>query len=193
MYKLIIGLLMVALGSVAQADWMDSASKVLTSSKTPSASEPAAADFSAGLVPALTGSLGVSSEQASGGLGALFGLAKNNVSSKDFATLSNVVPGMASLLSAAPEVGGGGGLLGSVDKYGKALSGAKQVYEQFSALGLDQSKIPQYMSVTTSYLQSEGGQAAVDIFKDGVRSLLTSVLRTLWPLTTSEFPRVGTS
>lgn len=180
---LVAGMLSVSSTAFA-ADWLGAANALLgeeSASTSAEAAAPATAqaiDFAAGLAPALTESLGVSSEQASGGLGALFGLAKDNLSSGDFSTLSKSVPGMDSLLSAAPEVAGAsdglGGLMSGAGKYGKAMTGAKEVYEQFSALGLDPAQVGQYMNITTSYLQSEGGQAAVDIFKDGVSALLAN-------------------
>lgn len=175
---------LVSISSVSSAaDWMGAASALLNDEAKAAPSQAAsttdqAIDFAAGLVPALSESLGVSSKQASGGLGALFGLAKDNVSAADFSTLSQSVPDMSSLLSSAPEVAGAGdsmgGLLGSAGKYGKAMTGAKEVYEQFSVLGLDASQVGQYMNIAMSYFQSEGGQAAVDIFSEGVSSLVAN-------------------
>ena len=188
---LFAGLLSISSFSVAEG-WLDALSGLFGGGQKDESSQPAASpaasspamttntaqttDFAAGLVPVLSKTLGVSSQQASGGMGALFGLAKSNVSAEDFSTLSQSVPSMSSLLAAAPEVAGGndnlGSLLGSAGKYGKALTGAKQVYEQFSALGLDTAQVGQYLNVAMSYFQSEGGQATADIFSDGVSSLM---------------------
>ena len=136
--------------------------------------------FSGGLVPALTETLGVTSEQASGGLGALFGLAKSSLQATDFSQLSESVPNMDSLLSAAPnqpQLGNASGnslnsMLESAGGYGKALAGAKDVYEQFSALGLNAEHVARYIDITSKYLSSEGGQSAVNLFTSGVGSLL---------------------
>lgn len=173
---------LVSMSSVSVAvDWMGVAGALVndeakTASSQASSTTAQTIDFAAGLVPALSESLGVSSRQASGGLGALFDLAKENVSAEEFATLSQSVPDMTGLLAAAPAVGGAndglGGLLGSAGKYGKALSGAKEVYQQFAALGLDAAQVGQYINIAMSYLQSEGGQATVDIFSEGVASLI---------------------
>ena len=185
MKKALLFASLVSMSSASLAvDWFGAVSALFedepntVSSQTTTPTTSSAIDFAAGLVPTLSDSLGVSSKQASGGLGALFGLAQENVSVSDFATLSQSVPGMSSLLAAAPQVAGGsdglGGLLGSAGKYGKAMTGAKQVYEQFAALGLDATQVGQYINIAMSYLQSEGGQAAVDIFNDGVASLLAN-------------------
>ncbi len=134
-----------------------------------------AMDFAQGLVPALTESLGVSETQASGGLGSLFGLAKDNLGKEDFASLAELVPDMDQLLKAAPALSGDssdalGSLMG--DK-AKALTGAKAVYDQFSELGLGTEHIAKYAEIVQGYLQSEGGQSAVDLFQQGVGSLLS--------------------
>ena len=51
------------------------------------------------LVSSLTDKLGVSSEQATGGAGAIFGYAKDNLDADDFASIAEGIPGMDGLLS----------------------------------------------------------------------------------------------
>jgi hypothetical protein len=125
---------------------------------------------------ALATSLNVSDQQAQGGMGALLGLAQSSLPVSDFSTLAELVPNVDGVLAAAPavesaDVGALGGLMASAGNYGKAAQGVKTVYEQFSTLGLSAAHIPQYISVATQYFQSEGGQAAVDIFTQGVSAL----------------------
>src|SRR5215217_3076753 len=55
------------------------------------------------LVAKLTKELSVTPEQAIGGAGALFGLAKSKLKPEDFLKVANVVPGMDGLLKAAPK------------------------------------------------------------------------------------------
>src|SRR5437660_6218248 len=55
------------------------------------------------LIGQLTKHLSVTPEQAAGGSGALFGLAKTKLKPEDFLKLSNAVPGMDDLLKAAPK------------------------------------------------------------------------------------------
>jgi len=54
------------------------------------------------LVGALTQQLGVTEQQATGGAGALFGLAKAKLSPDNFSQVASAVPGMEGLLQAAP-------------------------------------------------------------------------------------------
>ncbi len=134
------------------------------------------ADATGSLTDALTRGLGVSNEQATGGLGSLFGLAKATLDSGQFSKLSSAVPGMGELLKAAPEVEAKtkslGGLSSALGGYGEALQGASEVYAQFQSLGLDATAIPQYVDITNNYLNSSGGQSAVDLFTKGISSML---------------------
>lgn len=67
------------------------------------------------LVGQLTQGLSVTPQQATGGAGALFGLAKSKLSPADFGKIAAVVPGMDSFLKAAPSTGGGSGLSSLTD------------------------------------------------------------------------------
>ena len=65
-----------------------------------------------GLVDMLVHKLGVSPQQALGGAGAIFQAAKGNMNPQAFASLSQSVPGMSTMLGAAPSVSGASGLGG---------------------------------------------------------------------------------
>jgi hypothetical protein len=73
-----------------------------------------AAKASPDLVSALSKELGSTPEQAAGAAGSLFELAKSRLKPDDFAQISKAVPGMDSLLKAAPSVTGGAGGLGAI-------------------------------------------------------------------------------
>src|SRR5262249_49782470 len=75
-----------------------------------------------GLVGQLTSKLGVTPEQATGGAGAIFGLAKTKMSPADFSKLSGVIPGMDKFLGAAPAAGAAAG--GAAPAAGAAAGGA---------------------------------------------------------------------
>jgi hypothetical protein len=68
------------------------------------------------LIEQLVAGAGISQEPAEGGAGVLFGLVKDQLSSGDFSQVAQAVPGIDSLIGAAPsgESGGLGGLLGGV-------------------------------------------------------------------------------
>jgi hypothetical protein len=122
----------------------------------------------------LTSGLDVSPEQASGGLGSLFSVAQSSLSAQDFSSLSSYVPDMSSLLKAAPAVSenSSSSLLGSFGGMGDTLNASSKVASQFTSLGLSAEHIPQYISIINDYLQSQGGQQAVNLFSKGIAALL---------------------
>ena len=58
------------------------------------------------LIGSLTDLLGVSGEQATGGAGAVFREAKKNMDPGDYSKLLSAIPGIDSLIQAAPQVSG---------------------------------------------------------------------------------------
>lgn len=129
------------------------------------------------LTSMVTSQLGVTETQAQGGLGTLFGLAKSSLDSQEFSQLSGAIPNMDTLLAAAPaiseEAAGLTSLMGSAGKYGKALQGATQAYAQFKELGIGVDQIPQYVSVTNKFLESQGSDDAMTLLQKGLAALNT--------------------
>ena len=83
----------------------------------------------------ITKELKITPQQATGGAGALFGLAKTRLKPEDFSKLSSAVPGMDGLLKAAPKASSSG--LGSLGSALPAQAGALgAVAGQFKKLGL---------------------------------------------------------
>ena len=67
------------------------------------------------LIQDLVGKLGISEEQAKGGVGEIFNLAKEKLSDGDFSILANKIPGLDSIIGKKEEKEEkGGGLFGSV-------------------------------------------------------------------------------
>ncbi|MDU0354428.1 DUF2780 domain-containing protein [Paraglaciecola aquimarina] len=90
--------------------------------------------------------LGITQSQATGSLGSIFEYAKNNITEEQVSSLSNSLPGLDSLLSAAPSLSGSssadnanslGGLLGKAAEYSDSLSAIAGLQQQFESLGLD--------------------------------------------------------
>jgi Protein of unknown function VcgC/VcgE (DUF2780) len=184
----------------AQAGWLDSASDLLNSAsnavdtasevvETANTSETQVeqatntdmVSTAMELLPAITQNLGVTDQQASGGLGSLFQLAQNTLGEGDFSTLSDAVPNMQDLLGAAPEVSADAGtgdnglvgnLLNTAGQYSDTVKTANMVVQQFEALGLDPAMIPQYVQTINNFLQSTSGQQTVDLFAKGVSAVL---------------------
>jgi hypothetical protein len=112
--------------------------------------------------------LGVSDQQASGGAGLLFKLAKDKLSSEQFSQISAAVPEASTLVSAAPA--SGGGVMGML---GKAMGGQAgdlaSLAGGFSQLGMDAGMIQKFIPIVLEFVQQRGGA--------GVAGLLQQVLK----------------
>ena len=108
------------------------------------------------LVGMIVKSLKVTPDQAIGGSGALFDLAKSRLKPEEFSQVADAVPGMDGFLKAAPQQGGSG--LGSL---GSALSGGQgglaSVAGAFGSLGLSPDMVSKFIPVITQFVQAKGG------------------------------------
>lgn len=137
------------------------------------ASTAAGAATSNGLTDLLVSQLGVTNQQALGGAGSIFELAKSHLSPTDFTKLSSVVPGMSGMLAAAPALsamtGGGGGMLGAAASMmgGQAggLGSLAMLGSAFQGLGMNSSMVSQFLPVVMQYVQSQGGPAMMGLLK----------------------------
>jgi hypothetical protein len=122
------------------------------------------------LIDLLTKNLGVSEAQAQGGAGLLFKQAKEKLGGSDFSKIASVIPGLDSLISAAPASGGGPGGLG---KLFSGITGNKggvaELTGGFAKLGLDGSMIGKFVPIVLSFVQSQGGE--------DVKAILEKVLK----------------
>jgi hypothetical protein len=121
------------------------------------------------LVSDLTKGLAVTPQQATGGAGALFGLAKSRLSPADFGKITAVVPGIDSFLKAAPSTGGESGLSALTSSIpGKAGSMASAA-TAFQKLGLSPDMVGKFAPILTNFVQAKGGA--------NVASLLSGALK----------------
>ncbi|PID41963.1 MAG: hypothetical protein CSB48_12540 [Proteobacteria bacterium] len=125
-----------------------------------------------GLLPALTSQLGVTETQAKGGMGSLMQMAKGALSSGEFSQLSQGIPGMDTLLAAAPVLSnsGLGKALSSAGGLASSLGSLGQVTKQFEALGLSSDMIAKFATIAVSYFS--GGNAASGSGSSGTAGLL---------------------
>jgi len=123
------------------------------------------------LLQLLTDNLGVSQEQAQGGAGLLFKMAKDKLGSGDFQQVADAVPGVDDLMDKAPSGGGPIGALGGLASSigGGGLGNLAGLAAGFSQLDLDSGMISKFVPVVLSFVQSKGG--------DGVKGLLASVFK----------------
>src|SRR5579864_843225 len=125
-------------------------------SSTRTAASSIVSKASPDLVGRLTNELSITPAQASGGSGALFGLAKTRLTAAEFGKVAAAVPGMDGLLKAAPASSGFGGFSGLSDSFGN-LSGLASVAGSFQKLGLSPDMISKFVPVLVNYVQSRGG------------------------------------
>lgn len=120
------------------------------------------------LTSMLTDQLGVSNEQATGGAGAIFDYAKNNLGAADFSSIAKGVPDMDNLLSAAPKqdsgsaLGKASSLLGGGDS---GLGGLASLASSFDSLGLDAGMVSQFLPIVEKYVGSVSGDQAMGLLK----------------------------
>tara|TARA_R110000737_G_scaffold139310_1_gene170179 strand:- start:294 stop:857 length:564 start_codon:yes stop_codon:yes gene_type:complete len=186
MKKLIILLTVSTLSSSAiaqETSWFESLKNLvglgdnteqsveITSVKTPSTD---------GLIDMLASSLDVNTDQASGGMGAIFNYVKNNVSTQQFTQLAMAIPGVDGLVAQMPDVSklnsgstdGLGGLFDKASEYSDSLKSMNDVKKQFEVLGLKPEMISSFISTAQSYLDTEQGQQAKKILTDGLGKML---------------------
>ena len=132
------------------------------------------------LIQMLTSNLGINDDQAKGGAGMLFNMAKEQLGTGDFQQIADKVPGIDDLMSAAPATdsdgnSSGGGVMGMLGSVASSLGGSAgglgslaTLAGGFSKLGLDTDMVGKFIPVVLQYVQGQGG--------DGVKGLLEKVL-----------------
>jgi hypothetical protein len=114
------------------------------------------------LTDTLVKKLNISNEQAQGGAGALFQLAKSKLDAGQFAELSKAVPEMDSLLNAAPKQSGA--LSGLAQDASAALGEANNPYgnlaglaSSFKSLNLSPDNVDEFVPVVVDYVSAKSG------------------------------------
>ncbi|WP_158970271.1 DUF2780 domain-containing protein [Paraglaciecola sp. L3A3] len=157
-------------------DFLNSAKSLLGSSST----EDVTSSLNiSDMVGSVSESLGITESQATGSLGSIFEYAKNNITKEQVASMGEYLPGLDSLLSAAPEVSTGseekksglGGLLSKASEYSDSLSAVAGLQKQFESLGLDADMITKVIQSAYSYLNTDQGQQVKALLEKGLSSL----------------------
>ena len=194
MKKLLLLAAITAASSNVQAGFFDSlfgkkevapTEKTLESSNAKTSAAPAVTEESSsmtemalGLLPTLTQSLGVSDSQAEGGMGALLKMAQNNLSGEEFGTLSQGIPGIETMLSAAPALGGGssakgvGSALSALGGASGSLGALGEVTKQFEALGLSPEMVLKFAQMAIEYFSGDQSQTEGDVSGSDIGALL---------------------
>ncbi len=129
------------------------------------------------LIQQLVSGLGVNEDQAKGGAGLLFNLAKEKLGSGEFQQITNAVPGVTDLLKAAPESGGGmmgalGGATSALGGLGGQMGGFGNLAELaggFSKLGLSTDMVGKFIPIVLSFVQNQGGTAAAGLLEKAIK------------------------
>lgn len=124
------------------------------------------------LIGQLTKALSITSAQASGGAGALFGLAKSRISTEDFSKVAASVPGIDKLIKSAPAASKNSavsGLSGLGNSVSGGLGSLAAVAGPFKKLGLPPEMAAKFVPVLTQFVESKGGA--------GVGALLAGALK----------------
>lgn len=124
------------------------------------------------LINVLTNNMGVTESQAAGGAGALFDMAKGALSATDYGQVDGAIPGIESLIKAAPavststsDVSSKIGGLGSITKTVESANKFAAVNDQFKQLGLDAGMVAKFIPVLLSFADSAGGESVMNILK----------------------------
>jgi flavorubredoxin len=118
------------------------------------------------LLQNLTSQLGITTEQAAGGAGAMFNLAKSRLSSEDFSQIAATVPDIDGLMAAAPALTESANnavatMLGGENGLGNLATLAIS----FGQLGLSSDMITQFTPIVLQYLQQVGGDTVMEVMK----------------------------
>jgi hypothetical protein len=105
------------------------------------------------------GKLGVTPDQAIGGVGALMNLAQGKLSADDFKTVAGAIPNLDKIMK---QTEGLGAITGPIT----SLSGVENSFEK---LGMDKSKVTEFIPEITNFAAKSGG--------DEVGKLLGGVLK----------------
>ncbi|MEW8562152.1 MAG: hypothetical protein B6D72_07375 [gamma proteobacterium symbiont of Ctena orbiculata] len=120
------------------------------------------------LLDSLTGQLGITSEQAAGGAGALFNLAKSRLPSEEFSQIAAVVPEVDKLIADAPalaESSGGAAAVANLLGGEGSIAGIASLANAFNELGLSADMIGNFTPIILEYLQQAGGNSVMEIMK----------------------------
>ena len=107
----------------------------------------------------LTNQLGVTSNQAVGGVGSILSLAKERLSSMDFSALTKLIPGADTYMKSARD-------LGAVTGPIKDQAGLTSA---FSRLGMGSDMVPKFTQILSDFVGKAGGQPASNLVKQAVQ------------------------
>ena len=120
-----------------------------------------------GLVDLLSSQLGVTKNQAEGGAGSIFQLAKQKLSVEDFSSIVKAVPGIDQMIGAAPKMEGSSSSLGNISSMmgSNKLGGMAGLTSSFKKLGLSGEMVNKFTPIILDYVKNKGGEHAMNLLK----------------------------
>jgi len=124
------------------------------------------------LIGQLTKQLSITPAQASGGAGALFGLAKSRLGAADFSKVAAVVPGIQQLIKSAPapsKNSPAAGLSALGNSVPGGLGGLAAVAGPFKKLGLSPEMAAKFVPILTQFVGSKGGSGIAELLAGALK------------------------
>ena len=122
-----------------------------------------------GLVDLLSSQLGVTKDQAQGGAGSIFQLAKQNLSVEDFSSIAKAVPDIDQMIAVAPKIEKSSGTLGGISSMmgssSNKLGGMAGLTSSFNKLGLTGDMVNKFTPIILDYVKNKGGEHAMNLLK----------------------------
>ncbi len=119
------------------------------------------------LINMLTSQLGINEEQAAGGAGLLFKMAKEKLGDGDFSKVTGAIPDVSNLLDKAPDASGGG-LMGAIGGIASSLGADKlgdlaSLAGGFSKLNLDENMIGNFIPIILNFVKDKAGDEVMGL------------------------------
>ena len=124
---------------------------------------------SSALVGQLAKQLSITRPQARGGAGALFSLAKERLSEDEFSKVSSAVPGMSSLLKAAPGLHDNSELSSLEGSLPGNMGRMAEVATAFHKLGLSPEMAGKFLPIITKFVGARGGLGTASLLEKALK------------------------
>jgi hypothetical protein len=126
-----------------------------------------------GLIQLLTKNLGVTKQQATGGAGSIFNVAKQNMDKGDFTKVAKAVPGINKMMAAAPKAGEAESMVGSASSLigdkASSVAGVAGLAGSFSKLGMKADMVEAFMPIILNYVKAKGGEPLMNALQSALQ------------------------
>ena len=142
---------------------------LLTALGAPAQTSSVASGGASALVTQLSKGLSITRPQARGGAGSLFALAKSRLSSDEFGKISSAVPGMSTLLKAAPSSGQSSELSALDGSVPGNMGRMAEVAGAFHKLGLSPEMAGKFVPIMSKFVETRGGSSTASLLEKALK------------------------